>query len=482
MKYGSSLRYMDMKEWNPEEYDKHLATYALEPSKRIKQLGNKFRKSETALLEFRTEYHRDRDRILWSKAFKRLQHKTQVFPHYVEDHYKRRLTHSLEVAQISTTIARALYLNEIATEAIALGHDLGHTPFGHAGEKALQQVLGNAAEAIALGLDLEHTSFWHAGKKDLQQLVGNERKKIKDVKSYRIPIFDFDHCMHGIEVVSRIEKEYDHETNQGGLNLTFDVRDGILKHMYDGCGKCKAEEKRIKIPEVMEKFSEYEEYGNNKGSLEAQCVYFADKVCYLFGDIEDAIRSDILECKKVNEDPFWKLIREEYKRWRDGDKEPELEEKKDFVQFRNKALTALILNCIDNAKTNIVAENFKDVENVLQRKKRVVFVSENLHELWSNFYNKRMRNDLFKHGMVQACSFKAKKIVEDLFAAYWKMPELMDKKYQEHCTQAYTGMFQDGDEQLLKLLIVTNYIAGMTDVFATNQHARLYMSSERVTF
>ncbi|GAI96283.1 unnamed protein product, partial [marine sediment metagenome] len=252
-----------------------------------------------AKLKFRTEYHRDRDRILWSKAFKRLQHKTQVFPHYVEDHYKRRLTHSLEVAQIATTVARALRLNEAATEAIALGHDLGHTPFGHAGEKALNKILTAESKVLDPGIRKE---------------IG----KLKKLKSKKVPIFGFDHCVHAIEVVSRIEKEYDHETHHGGLNLTFDVRNGILKHM------CSREDTKIKkerpfsnIPGVV-KFDKYKDFDTNKGSLEAQCVYFADKVTYLLGDIEDSIRSNILKCEELkgSKGDFYRKLEEKYKGYR----------------------------------------------------------------------------------------------------------------------------------------------------------------------
>jgi len=120
---------------------KNLKPYALKVKERKKSLGEHFRKYKPAYLEFRTQYQRDRDRIVWAKSFKRLQNKTQIFPYYAEDHYTRRLTHSLEVAQIATTIARALKLNEDATEAIALSHDIGHTPFGHAGEAALNKIL-----------------------------------------------------------------------------------------------------------------------------------------------------------------------------------------------------------------------------------------------------------------------------------------------------------------------------------------------------
>jgi dGTPase len=232
-----------------------IKPYGLKSAERREHLGARFRAFPAkAALEYRTEYHRDRDRIVWSKSFKRLQHKTQIFPHYFEDHYRRRLTHSLEVAQIATTVARALGLSEVATEAMALGHDLGHTPFGHAGEETLNGIMQKGCE-----------------------------KHHIDPAKCSVPVFGFDHCVHAIEVVSRIEREYEHETNQGGLNLTFDVRDGILKHMYERRDK---PERPLSNLSNLIKFPNYEAYAANKGSLEAQCVYFADKIAYFFGDIE----------------------------------------------------------------------------------------------------------------------------------------------------------------------------------------------------
>jgi dGTPase len=443
---------------------KSLAKYALKAQERRDNLQDKFRESiPPSPLEHRTAYHRDRDRILWSKAFKRLQHKTQVFPHYVEDHYKRRLTHSLEVAQIATTVARALKLNEAATEAIALGHDLGHTPFGHAGESALNKILKGESRA-------------------LDRRIRGEIVKLKRLKSKKVPIFGFDHCVHAIEVVSRIEKEYDHETNHGGLNLTFDVRDGILKHM------CSREEPKSKkdrpfsnIAGVV-KFDKYEDFRANKGSLEAQCVYFADKVTYLLGDIEDGIRSDVLKCRDINDEAFLAKLRDEYRVRRKGTtNDLKLESEGDFMSFRSKVLTTLILNCIDNAEANIEQEGFKNIDEVLSCNKRTVFLSEGLSNCWKDFYQKWMVDKLFKNDRVVACSFKAEKIVTDLFSAYFEEPNLINSDYYEHCEKVYkeAGI---SNEKLLRLIIVRNYIAGMTDPFASDQHAKLYMPLERIRF
>jgi len=448
-----------------ESHELDLAPYALKSKERREELGESFREAPTkAKLEFRTEYHRDRDRILWSKAFKRLQHKTQVFPHYVEDHYKRRLTHSLEVAQIATTVARALKLNEAATEAIALGHDLGHTPFGHAGEKALNKILTAESKVLDPGIRKE---------------IG----KLKKLKSKKVPIFGFDHCVHAIEVVSRIEKEYDHETNHGGLNLTFDVRNGILKHM------CSREDTKIKkerpfsnIPGVV-KFDKYKDFDINKGSLEAQCVYFADKVTYLLGDIEDGIRSNILKCEELkgSKGGFYRKLEEKYKGYRGKEEEFKFDKKEDFVYFRSQALTTLILDCIDNAKKQLEQNGFKDVDKVLSHKNRIVFVSDDLNKSWRDFYKRWMEEYLFENERVKACGFKAEKIITGLFEAYWREEGLIKREYREHCKKVYKKIGVR-DEKLLALIMVRNYIAGMTDAFATDQHASLFMPSEHIRF
>ena len=450
---------------------KSLAKYALKAQERRENLKDKFRESvPPSPLEHRTAYHRDRDRILWSKAFKRLQHKTQVFPHYVEDHYKRRLTHSLEVAQIATTVARALKLNEVATEAIALGHDLGHTPFGHAGESALNKILN-------LKLTDQNKNI-----QELQNTIHNElnNPSVDSNDNLPIPIFGFDHCVHAIEVVSRIAKEYDSETSHGGFNLTFDVRDGILKHMCERTRVKEKQERPFSNIADLTQFDKYKSFGANKGSLEAQCVYFADKVTYLLGDIEDGVRCDILECKALDDHAFIKkILGKYYKKYRKSDLQRL--NKTDFPLFRSNVLTTLILNCINTAKNNIEKSKIKNVDEVLSNDERIVFLSDDLKKSWTYFYQEWMVNKLFKNDRVVACSFKAEKIVTDLFNAYFENQGLIDSKYYEHCLTVYKEM-GISDEKLLNLIIARNYIAGMTDPFASDQHARLYMALERIRF
>lgn len=428
-----------------------LAPYALRSSEPREALEPRFREHDDQTpLEYRTEYHRDRDRILWSRAFKRLQHKTQVFPHYVEDHYRRRLTHSLEVAQIATTLARALDLNEPATEAIALGHDLGHAPFGHAGERALNEVL-------------------RAKRPDGAAPETDEP----------IPIFGFDHCVHGVEVVSRVEREYQIGDNgYFGLNLTFDVRDGILKHMRE---RRPDDDRPYSNLDRVVPFAAFQEFGNDRGSLEAQCVYFADKVAYLLGDIEDGIRRRIFSCEELTSDDFIKGVWDEHCEKRGQQWLLTLKDVDDFLAYRRKALAALILNCIDTTKQKLADRNIRATEDVASQAQRIVGIGEELNNAWKVFDESWMEGRLYVQKDVMACEFKAKKIIRDLFNAYMKSPDLIDKEYRTNAKECYDAIGLS-DEKCVRLVTVRNYIAGMTDPFAMTQHARLFSPLEHVRF
>ena len=292
---------------------RELAPYALRSMERRRELGDKFREHlERTPLEYRTEYHRDRDRIIWSSAFKRLQHKTQIFPHYVEDHYRRRLTHSIEVAQIATTLCRAFHVNEIAAEAIALAHDIGHTPFGHGGEEALNKKLIEISTSVA------------------------DPKGERTSTVFPVPLFAFDHCVQGVEQVSRISQEY--RTGYPGLNLSFDVRDGILKHIYN-----KSPDEATKAGRPLssltniEKVKEFAQFGDNCGTIEAQTVWFADKVAYLLGDMEDALRANIFQYADIIADPFVRLIWEKHNKIRGSKEAIDVRSHEQFLNFTRRA-------------------------------------------------------------------------------------------------------------------------------------------------
>lgn len=501
--------------------EEKLAEYALEPERRKKELkkqGIPFREPEERERDEgpRTDYHRDRDRIVWSTAFRRMQNKTQVFAHDEDDHFRRRLTHSIEVAAIACAIARRLNLNEVATEAIALGHDIGHAPFGHAGEKALNEILRK-----------------YPFPPGINQVV---------------PLKGFDHCAHAIEVVSRIE------TLNGtypGLGLTLDIRDGILKHIYHQKRDPEdlAEEPFSALSEIV-KCEKYKDYKCNHGSLEAQCVWFADKLTYAFDDIEDAIRAKIfnfdiikqrkmlhefdkmpndlgissdlgnnnvlneykkrirdamriLDCdiiKAVRKSKLDEVLRNLFKEHYDGKNGKadikNLYEKSDKIQenhpdddvrqylfWRNKTMTIMIDDCV-KATMKRIDNKFHSVADILNHNERLVDVSKDLRDAWResehNFYKNAMVGILFKHRLVLKHMYNAEQKIRKLFEIY-KNEEgynLVPKDYRQITENNYSSCNfgvtdSDGMKDIIKIITIRNYIAGFTDAYA-NRMLREY--------
>jgi dGTPase len=344
---------------------------------------------------------------------------------------------------------------------MALGHDIGHTPFGHAGEEALNEELLS-------------------------------RKCTDD--PLPIPLYGFDHCVHGVEVVTRIEDDYKKGENGYGLNLTFDVREGILKHMYDPDTKpdtvSKNEDtKKNKRPfsnlEKVVNYPAYKQFKSNKiikskkGSIEAQCVYLADKLSYLLSDVEAGIRSKILDIYKLRETSLFGFIKRLYKEQTGQDI---MNERyvgvDDYLRFRRAALRIFILDTIKETERRSEKSEIKSFDDVVSCGKRLVYVSDKLNKKWDEFYQNKMRKKLFKAHDVCACTFKAKKIVTDLFKAYYDDLELIPQNYRKSTEKAYEGYAECGE--IIKLIKVRNYVAGMTDAFATDQHSRLFMSSEKI--
>lgn len=425
--------------WLEDEEEKNLAPYALKSKKAIREHRKKTPR------EYRTKYHRDRDRIIWCRTFKRLQHKTQIFPHYCTDHFRRRLTHSLEVSQIAATIARALKLNEVATEAMALAHDIGHAPFGHAGEDALNE--------------------------KIKKITKEPKRK----ENNKFLLYGFDHAIQGIEVLERIEKEY--EKDYCGLNLTFDVREGVLKHRrYD-------EKDKLNLAEIT-KFKAYKKFGSHPGSLEAQCVLTADKIAYFFADFEDALRSHILKCDELAEDSFnifkemiYKILKK--KSYVENTEKFAIKNIDDFLEFRRNAIAGMILDIIKSSERRILEKPIEKLEDVKKRTKRIIGLSEDMEKLKDEVYEKYIEKRVFKNHLYQTTEHKAKMIVKDLFKAYLKNCDLIPKDYRDNTNKAYKKFSLDKDEK--KILTVKNYIAGMTDSFAIAKHKDLFMSGEQIT-
>jgi dGTPase len=352
----------------------------------------------------RSEFQRDRDRIIHSTAFRRLEYKTQVFVNHEGDLFRTRLTHSIEVAQIGRTIARALRLNEDLAEAIALAHDLGHTPFGHAGQDAL-----NAAMR-------EHGGFEH----NLQSL------RTVDLLEERYGAFD-------------------------GLNLTFETREGILKH-------CSPENAR-RLGELGRRFLE-----RRQPTLEAQICNLADEIAYNTHDVDDGIRSGLITLEQLACVPMVERhvaeVRAAY---------PDIQGRRLVHETVRRMINSLALDLIEETGRRVDAARPQSVEDVRAAGPLVGFTPAMWQE--SRQLKEFLRGNLYQHYQVLRMTNKARRIVGDLFAAFMDDPRLLPPQYQK--------MAQGGGDALsARARAVADYIAGMTDRYAIREHRRLFAVGE----
>ena len=371
-----------------------LADYACHPAQ---SRGRRFPEPAAPT---RTEFARDRDRIVHSTAFRRLVYKTQVFLNHEGDLFRTRLTHSLEVAQLGRSIARTLKLNEDLVEAIALAHDLGHTPFGHAGQDALN---GCMAE--------------HGG---------------------------FEHNLQSLRVVDDLEERY---PQYNGLNLSFETREGILKH----CSRANAKHLEAVEPNgVAERFLE-----KSKGcspSLEAQLCNLADNIAYNAHDIDDGVRSGLLSLEQLSDCSLFEAYHEEALL-----QYPQLTGRRLLFEAIRRILSAQVYDVIAATTANIAQTQPQNISQVRQSKPMVSF-SESMR-MQSAELNRFLLANLYRHPQVMETTERAKNIVQDLFSAYCKDP----------------AQFQF-DEKIATISLqraVADYIAGMTDRFAAREHERL---------
>ena len=340
---------------------------------------------------YRTVFQRDRDRILHTTAFRRLEYKTQVFIITEGDYYRTRLTHTLEVAQIGRTVARALGANEDLIEAICLAHDLGHPPFGHAGERALAQLMQD-----------------HGG---------------------------FDHNRQSLRIVTQLERRY---PDFPGLNLTWEVREGIVKH------------------ETEYDISDAADYDPEKrGHLEAQIANAADELAYTAHDLDDGLRSGLLRPKQLAGLELWEYLRDSIG-WH-ADHLDEL--------TRHRLIRRLIgIEVTDLVQTTTAAlehHGVDSVEAVQRLPQNVVHFSQSLAAM-----NRQLKDflyqNMYRHHRVFRMQVKAERILSDLFTAYTTNPEILPRPVQQKAEK----------EDLYR--VVTDYIAGMTDRFALDEHSKLF--------
>jgi dGTPase len=351
----------------------------------------------------RSEYQRDRDRIVHSAAFRRLEYKTQVFVNHEGDLFRTRLTHSIEVAQIARTIARSLNLNEDLCEAISLAHDLGHTPFGHAGQDALNECM--------------------------QEYGG------------------FEHNAQSLRVVDELEDKY---ASFRGLNLTFETREGILKH----CSERRARE----LGDIGERFLK-----NQQPGLEAQLANVADEIAYNNHDVDDGLRARMLTIEHLREVPLFARHHDDVLRSYSG-----LNPKQTRHETVRRIINTLVIDLTETTRARLRELDPKHPDEIRAHARPLIGFSDVLRS--ENVELKRfLREHLYRHHQVYRMTVKAKRVLRDLFAALFDNPRLMPPEFfsESQAMESSAGLAG-------RARVVADYIAGMTDRYALDEYERLY--------
>ena len=389
-----------------------LAPYACDPAL------TRGRRIPEPVAPTRSDFQRDRDRIVHSTAFRRLVYKTQVFLNHEGDLFRTRLTHSLEVAQLGRSIARTLRLNEDLVEAIALAHDLGHTPFGHAGQDALNSCL------------LRHNP----------ESAG------------------FEHNLQSLRVVDTLEERY---PGFNGLNLTFETREGILKH----CSRRNARHIEAREPGgVAHRFAGQEQSSSprRQPSLEAQLANLADEIAYNAHDIDDGVRSGLLSLDQLEEVPLFSQHRCEAQAIYPG-----LQGRRLLFETIRRMLSAQVYDVIHATRQALQQTIPADVGAVRQHAALVCFSTQ--MSLQSKALKRFLFQNLYRHPQVVETTQAAQCVVRDLFDVYMTDPSQLPQAH----TERFDGIESDLAASARPERVVADYIAGMTDRFAAKEHERL---------
>jgi dGTPase len=344
---------------------------------------------------YRDDFQRDRDRVIHSRAFRRLENKTQVFTRRYSDHFRNRLTHTIEVAQISRTIAVALGLNEDLTEALALVHDVGHPPFGHAGERALDAAMRQHGDS-------------------------------------------FDHNLHALRTVEQFEQRY---ADFPGLNLTFEVREGIIKHSRDYSAK--------EFPQLAEYLLD------QRPPLEAQLIDLTDEIAYSTADLDDGVEAEMLSSEQIRKSVpvFARLYAETEKLY------PSAPEKLKFNETLKRVLDRLVSDLISHSRTKISAAGVQSAEAVRRHPERLLAFSPDVDQ------ERRQIKDFLYANVYESPQLlpehqQAKQTVTELFNFFIRSAKDLPVSYQEKLRVEPVHR------------IVCDYIAGMTDTYIQEQHRR----------
>jgi dGTPase len=374
---------------NAMDFDARLAPYAAHSSK------SRGRTHIEPPAGSRSEFQRDRDRIIHSTAFRRLEYKTQVFLNHEGDLFRTRLTHSIEVAQIGRTLARSLQLNEDLVEATALAHDLGHTPFGHVGQDVLNECM----------------------------------------KDYG----GFEHNLQSLRVVDELEEHYG---AFDGLNLTFETREGILKH----CSLTNARQ----LGELGRRFMD-----RSQPSLEAQLTNLADEIAYNNHDIDDGLRSGLLTMAQMEEVELFarhrRMVETQY---------PGLPGRRALYETIRLMITAMTADLVETSRALIAEAAPQDIDDVRAAPPLIRFSPEMRAE--TTALKRFLYANLYRHFQVNRMRVKASRIVRELFEAFLQDPVLLPNDYQV-----------EGDP-MRQARKIADYIAGMTDRYAIREHRRIF--------
>ena len=345
--------------------------------------------------QYRTRFQRDRDRIIHTSAFRRLEYKTQVFVYHEGDYYRTRLTHSLEVAQIARSICKSLQLNEDLAESVALSHDLGHPPFGHTGQDVLNRLMKD-----------------HGG---------------------------FEHNKQSLRILKLLEKRY---PEFDGLNLTWDVLEGICKHTKD-------EENPITSAE-----------GVKYPSLEAQIADYADGIAYNAHDLDDGITSNLLDLDQLRKVALWKENEDRFDKKYSG-----LDFKLKKYQVVRSIINELTTDLRDATSKNIEDHKVTSVDEVRRAPVRIATFGKEVAEK-NKELKKFLHKNMYSHRKVLRMEFKAGLTLNGIFAAYTKMPGLLPESVLKN--EAHGTLERR----------MCDYVSGMTDRYALNEHKNLYSSDE----
>ena len=351
---------------------------------------------------YRTAFQRDRDKVIHTPAFRRLAYKTQVFLNFEGDTYRTRLTHTLEASQIARTIARALHLNEDLAEAITLAHDLGHPPFGHAGEEVLDQLLREAGDDQG-----------------------------------------FEHNRHSLRVVDELEGRH---PNYPGLNLTWEVREGITKHRFP------VDEESLPLFEA-----------TSSPSLEAQVADIADSVAYSCHDVDDALQAGLLPSDLFAELPLWEEALDAV-----GERHGDLSSD----QLRSRAveylIDRLVSDVVQASESAFKVAGVATVDDVRQFPLHLIRFSTDLHAQVEEV-QAFLFHHAYDHYQVMRMKEKAQRLLRELFLAYMKTPAQLPTVAQQRFGQGFP---------LPRVLV--NYLAAMTDRYAVDEHRRLFEVDTRL--